>query len=73
VLATLGPGDFFGELAALKHGLRSASVRAVSETKCLMIQRLHLDSYIEQYPNVLAKVESALSARFDDRPKGTGH
>jgi CRP-like cAMP-binding protein len=69
VIATMGAGDFFGEIATMKHMPRSASVRAVSETKCLMIQRLHFDSYVEQFPSVLAKVESALSARFGDGHK----
>jgi CRP-like cAMP-binding protein len=70
VLTTMGAGDFFGEIAAMKHLLRTASVRALMETKCLVIQRLHLDSYLERFPNVLAKVESTLAARFDNRPKG---
>ena len=73
VVAKLGAGDFFGEIAAMKHVTRSASVRALTETKCLMIQRLHFDSYIERFPIVLAKLESALSARLQDRPTGGGH
>lgn len=64
VVATMGAGEFFGEIATMKHLLRSASVKALAETKCLVIQRLHFDSYIEQYPSVLAKVEAALATRF---------
>ncbi len=70
VIGTMGAGDFFGEIATMKHLPRSASVRAMIETQCLMIQRLHLDSYVEQFPSVLAKVEAALAARPLDRPKG---
>lgn len=64
VLAKLGPGDFFGEIAALIHVTRSASVRAVTETQCLVIHRLDLDSYIERYPVIAAKVETAIASRF---------
>lgn len=64
VVAKLGPGDFFGEIAALIHVTRSASVRAVTETKCLVIHRLDLDSFIERYPVIAAKVESAIATRF---------
>jgi CRP-like cAMP-binding protein len=64
VLSSMGPGDFFGEIATMKHVTRSASVRALTETQCLVIQRLHFDSYIERFPDLLAKVESALAARF---------
>ena len=66
VLATLGAGEFFGEIATMKHGTRSASVRALQDTKCLVIWRLDFDSYIRRFPDIVAKVESALSARFDD-------
>lgn len=67
VLATLGAGEFFGEIATMKHMPRSASVRALQDTKCLAIWRLDFDSYIRRFPDVAAKVESALSARFNDR------
>jgi CRP-like cAMP-binding protein len=67
VLATLGAGEFFGEIATMKHMPRSASVRALQDTKCLVIWRLDFDSYIRRFPDVAAKVESALSAHFNDR------
>ena len=66
VVAELGAGDFFGEIAIMKHSPRVASVRALTETQCLMIQRLHIDSYIERFPIVLAKVKLALAVRSDD-------
>jgi len=56
VIGNMTAGDFFGEIAIMKHLPRSASARAATETQCLMIQRLHLDSYVEQFPGVLAKV-----------------
>ncbi|MBL8593073.1 MAG: cyclic nucleotide-binding domain-containing protein [Devosia sp.] len=65
IVNRLGAGDFFGEIANMKHTTRVASVRAVTETKCLMIQRLHLDSYIERFPAVLAMVDQAVAARGD--------
>jgi CRP/FNR family cyclic AMP-dependent transcriptional regulator len=67
IVAGLGAGDFFGEIAIMKHSLRMASVRALTETQCLMIQRLHFDSYINRFPTVLAKVELALAVRSGDR------
>ena len=66
VLAQLGAGDFFGEIANMRHSERVASVRALTETRCLVIQRLHIDSYIERFPLVLAKVEHALALRSGD-------
>ena len=66
VLATLGVGDFFGEIATMKHVPRSASVRALQDTTCLAIWRLDFEAYLRRFPDVAAKVESALSARFGD-------
>ena len=66
VLNTLGVNEFFGEIATMRHGPRSASVRALEETKCLVIWRLDFDSFVRRYPDVAAKVESILSARLDD-------
>ena len=66
VVAELGAGEFFGETANTRHTERVASVRALTETQCLMIQRLHIDAYIERFPIVLAKVELALAVRSSD-------
>lgn len=66
VINKLGAGDFFGEIANMKHTTRVATVRAITETRCLMIQRLHLDSYIERFPAVLARVEEAVADRGGD-------
>ena len=64
VLATLGAGEFFGELAIMKHVPRSANVRALRDTTCLVIRRADFESYIRQFPDVAEAVESTLIARF---------
>jgi len=66
VVATLGAGEFFGEIATLQHVPRSASVRALQETTCLVIWRLDFESYLRRFPEVAAKVASAFSARVND-------
>ena len=47
----------------MKRSTRVASVRTLTKTQCLMIQRLHIDSYIQRFPIVLAKIELALAVR----------
>ena len=66
ILATLGAGDFFGELATMKHVPRSANVRALEDTMCLVIRRADFESYIRQFPDVAEKVEATLIARFGE-------
>jgi CRP-like cAMP-binding protein len=66
VLATLKAGEFFGELATMKHVPRSANVRALQDTTCLVIRRADFESYIRQFPDVAQKVESTLIARFGE-------
>jgi CRP-like cAMP-binding protein len=33
---TLGPGDYFGEMALIDHSFRSARITAVTELRCLL-------------------------------------
>lgn len=44
VLATLQAGDFFGELATMRHVPRSASVRALQDSTCLVIRRADFEA-----------------------------
>ena len=44
--------------------LHDTSVRALQDTTCLAIWRADFESYIRQFPDVAAKVESTLIARF---------
>jgi CRP-like cAMP-binding protein len=68
VLATLQAGDFFGELATMRHVPRSASVRALQDSTCLVIRRADFEAYISKFPDVVAKVESTLTSRFGEVP-----
>jgi CRP-like cAMP-binding protein len=68
VLATLQAGDFFGELATMRHVPRSASVRALQDLTCLVIRRADFEAYISKFPHVVAKVESTLTSRFGEVP-----
>ena len=51
-VATLGPGDFFGEIAILGEGTRSASVRAETPLHCLVLPNGKLEQLIIDHPRV---------------------
>ncbi len=64
VLAKLGAGDYFGEMALIMDAPRSADVVAMQKTKCLMITRWELRSIISSYPDVALKMMGELARRL---------
>ncbi len=65
-VATLGPGDFFGEIAILGDGLRSASVRAETPLHCLVLPNGKLEGLIVEHPQVGINLIRTVIARFRD-------
>ena len=50
ILATLGPGDVFGEMCLIEPGLRSATVRALTDAACRVISYEEFMASIEEDP-----------------------
>lgn len=64
VIARMGPGDFFGELALILSQPRSASVRCVGETECFALDRADLETLMERSPDIAAAIKKTAQARF---------
>ena len=74
---TLGPGDFFGELAAMNPGLRNATVTARSDLDVLIIGPREFsamagipgfrDALFKSMANRLRTVDARLAAAVEDR------
>ncbi len=60
----LGPGDFFGEIALVRHEPRSATVVADTPIRALVITERTFQSLLARSPDIESKVMSALSARL---------
>jgi CRP/FNR family cyclic AMP-dependent transcriptional regulator len=61
VLNTLGPGDFFGEMALFEGFPRSATVRAAEDTACLAMTRWDFRAELNQNADVaLAVLETVV-------------
>ena len=63
-IATLGPGDVFGEMALLDEFPRSATVRAVEPTTALGIQRWHFRGILESHPQIALALLPMLTRRI---------
>jgi voltage-gated potassium channel len=57
---TLGPGDFFGELALLGDGRRTATVTAASPARMLVLFGTEFRQLQQEHPQLTARIESGL-------------
>ena len=55
-VATMGPGDHFGELAMISEGERTATVEAVTPMRCHTIQFWHFRDFAKKNPDVTWKL-----------------
>ena len=66
-LATLGPGDFFGEIAILGDGRRSATVTSTSPVKVLVMFGTEFRRLEAAHPEIASHIAEAMQARVAGR------
>jgi CRP-like cAMP-binding protein len=72
VVATIGPGDFVGELGLLGGGPSTATVRCATPTRCLTLEREAFWSVLEAEPAIALRILEVLCRRLV-RQFRTGH
>ena len=65
-VATLGPGDTFGELALLDHGPRTATVTATTPLKVLVIGAREFAGVLDEIPPIAHKLLKSLAKTVRD-------
>lgn len=65
VVNRLHEGEFFGEIALLSGGRRTASVQAVGDLRVHMLRKDRFREVLERKPDILDEISSVLSNRKD--------
>jgi CRP-like cAMP-binding protein len=65
-IASLGPGDVFGEQGLLERQARSASVIASSDLKVIKIEHWELSRMRKSMPDVVGQLQSKVEERTGD-------
>lgn len=63
-LGAFGAGDFFGEMSLLDQAPRSATIRALDTTSCLMLSSWDFKALLERHPAIAIKLLEVLSRRL---------
>ena len=71
LLATLGAGTFFGELALLDNSPRSATAKSAETTETITFFRSEFNRLLNMYPSVGIKVMKQLALIIGQRLKAT--
>jgi CRP/FNR family transcriptional regulator len=69
-VATLGPGEFFGEMALVDDGPRSASVVADTKLSTLVISKWEFRPLVKAYPELAWKLIEHLVHRVREEQTG---
>jgi CRP-like cAMP-binding protein len=62
-IATLGPGDVFGEVGVLDDALRNATVTATSRLKLIILDQLEVQRLREKAPGIYQRIEKLAEDR----------
>ena len=62
-VATLGPGDFFGEIAILGKGRRTATVTSATPVRLLVMFGTEFRKLEAQHPEIASQLAEAMQAR----------
>jgi CRP-like cAMP-binding protein len=72
--AELGPGQYFGELALLDRGPRSASVEALSDMRVLVLGQREFSGVLDDVPGMAHKILGTMAQRLREADtKAVGH
>ncbi len=63
-LDTIGPGDYFGDMALFGDDRRSATIRVKKDARFLTLNKQELQEIVREYPQIALHVCRVLSVRI---------
>lgn len=69
-LAELGPGEFFGEIALLAEGERTATVTTTSPVRLMVMTQSDFRVFARDWPEAAAVMEQTMAARLERSGRG---
>jgi CRP-like cAMP-binding protein len=64
IIRTLGPGEYFGEVALIDSGPRSATVVATTDLRCRGMSAWEFKPFVEEHPAVAWSLLENLTGRL---------
>jgi CRP/FNR family transcriptional regulator, cyclic AMP receptor protein len=71
-VGTMGPGEFFGELALIEEHGRTATIRAETNLTCVVITAWEFRASLEEHPKMAIPMLIAIIGRLHRREHHTG-
>jgi CRP-like cAMP-binding protein len=72
VVRTLGPGEYFGEIALIDTGPRSATVTAATDLRCRGMTAWEFRPFVQEHPEVAWVLLETLVARLREAETRAG-
>jgi type IV pilus assembly protein PilB len=72
LLAELGPGQMFGEMALMTGAARTASVIALEQTSCAVLERPDFERALIEHPGIALALARVLAERLDKANRNVG-
>ena len=72
IIRTLRPGDYFGEIALIDEGPRSATVTATTDLRCRGMASWEFRSFVQEHPEVAWPMLQTLARRLREAENRAG-
>jgi len=67
-LRSMGPGEFFGEMALMEERIRTATVTAKERTRCLQLVRWDFRALLKENPDLAVRMLEVVVQRMRESP-----